>query len=379
MINMEHLNKTTGLLIKNNSFIGSSVVFPYEGEFLCLTAGHNLYGKKFDQILDLTEWCVSDYKGVLHKVSQCIGDVNFARENDIVILKLECNSNLELFHCPQFYTVSKNPAHSFFFRGKYETSKFPVTHTNLQFINLCQNNIHKFYCKIEKALLMNNIYQSGSDWLGGWSGSGLFLANHDKLICFGVMIEIPNKGNDGQLKFTSISAIDKLDVKLNIIESSALDFDNKLLASSVNSIFEQTDDKAISLWENDEGNKPQLDYIVDKLTKVYSDDRLEIMKRNAIRRLLVGKAFLYSELRKHEIIYDQYNKAYYAYDLDDLEVNANTRTEANSGLKQIKKEYEDYLISCLGDVLGLDDIKILSNYGISEWISNCSLSFIKDE
>jgi hypothetical protein len=36
--------------------------------------------EKFDQIPDLTEWHVSDYKGVLHKVSQCIGDVNFARE-----------------------------------------------------------------------------------------------------------------------------------------------------------------------------------------------------------------------------------------------------------------------------------------------------------
>ncbi|RTZ46275.1 hypothetical protein EJ377_17985 [Chryseobacterium arthrosphaerae] len=34
-INDQHgtFEQTTGLLMKNNSFIGSSVVFPYEGEF----------------------------------------------------------------------------------------------------------------------------------------------------------------------------------------------------------------------------------------------------------------------------------------------------------------------------------------------------------
>lgn len=376
---MEHLNKTTGLLMNGNSFVGSSVLFPYEGEFLCLTAGHNLYGKDFDQTPELRKWKVLDYKDVEHNVIECVGDADFAREHDIIILKLECSSDLELFHCPDFYTIPQNPAHSFLFRGKYEQSKTAVTQRKLQFNSLCPENAFKFLCTIERSLLMNNDYKSGSDWLGGWSGSGLFLDNHDKLVCFGVMIEIPNKGNDGHLQFSSVTAFEKLDIKLNLSVSSQLDFEEKLRTRSINSIFDQTDDEAILRWENEELNKPQLEYINFKLSQVYSDERLEKMKRNAIRRLIVGKSFLYSELRNHEMIYEKYKKAYNAFDLEELEVYANSKKEANDGLKKIKTEYEDYLSSCLGNILGTDDIKILSTYGISEWIANCSLSFTKDE
>ncbi|MGE8536941.1 MAG: hypothetical protein ACN6OJ_20365 [Chryseobacterium sp.] len=376
---MEHLNKTMGLLMKNGSFVGCSVVFPLDGEFLCLTAGHNIYGKNFDQIFDINVWKVEDHLGIKHAIKECICDVNFAKEHDIVILRLKCGSDLQSFHCPEFYSIPINPAHSFTFRAKYEQSKTVVTQRHLQFNSLCTESDFKFFCTIEKALLMNNDYKSGSDWLGGWSGSGLFLDNHHQLICFGVMTDIPNKGNDGQLKFTSISALDKLNINFNIRAASHLDLEKKLLASSINAIFDQTDDEAISKWTEDKINKPQLEYINTKLAKAYNDNRLDLMRKNTIKKLIIGRTFLSTELKKHETIFNQYTKAYNAYALEDLEIVANNRKEANAGIKKIKETYEVYLLSCLEGILGIDDIKILANYGISDWIANCSLSFLENE
>lgn len=376
---MEHLHKTTGLLMKNGIFVGSSVIFPYEGDFLCLTAGHNLYGRNFNNPVDLKEWKVVDHNGQNHDVTECIGNAVFAKEHDIIILKLKCSTDLLNYHCPTFYTIPKNPAHSFLFRGKYQTSFLPVTQKDLSFIEICQTNEHKFYCKIDKNLLMNSDYKSGNDWLAGWSGSGLFLDNPNRLLCFGVMIEIPNKGDDGQLKFTSVSAVEKLNIKLNVLNSAQLDFDSDIRAKAINLIFDQTDDEAIREWELDSGNKPQLAFIEDKLQKVYSGEKFVRMKRHTIRKLMVGRAFLYSELRKQNNIYERYRNANSAFALEDLDIIANNRKEANDGLKSITEDYEKYLNGCLKKVLEPDEIRILSSYGISEWISNCSLSFIKDE
>ncbi|MDR2271249.1 MAG: hypothetical protein LBF27_10125 [Sphingobacterium sp.] len=361
--------------MKNETFIGSSVIFPYEGDFLCLTAGHNLYGRDFDDNVNLTEWSVIDHIGTSHSVSECIGDANFAREHDIIVLKLNCCSDLQQFHSPKFYTIPKNPSHSFVFRGRYEGNDCAVTQPDLRFINICQSNKHKFFCKIDKNLLMNSDYKSGNDWLSGWSGSGLFLDNPTELMCFGIMIEIPNKGDDGQLKFTSVSAIKNLNINLEIADAGQLDFDQKIRAKAINQIFDQADDEAIRSWELDDVNKPQLDYINEKLQKVYTGDRLVRMKRNTIKKLMVGRSLLYSELRKQDGIYESYLKANNAFGLKDLDILANNREEANEGLRSMTREYEDYLERCLNNFLDPSDIKILASYGISEWISNCSLSF----
>lgn len=374
-----YLEKTTGLILKNDIFIGSGVIFPWAGELLCLTAGHNLYGRDFDCHPNLQEWKVSDYQGISHPVVALIGDGEFAKEHDILLLKLDVQSSLEGFLCPQFCTIPQNPRHSLLFRGKYETSKTIVTQRKLYFNSLCSGLAHQFLCAIDRSLLMNNTYSSGSDWLGGWSGSGLFLDDHIELICAGIMTEIPNKGDDGQLQFTSVSAISMLGIDLNLIESGDLDFDKVLSKASLNAIFEAVDEDAITRWENNEENKPQLLFINDKLPKVYPEEQLAINKRRIIKQLLVGKTYLTTELRKSEQLFSQYKTAYNVYDLADKQVYVNSRAEARSALTKIKQDYEKYLTDSLGGDFSVSNVKLLSFYGVSEWIADCSLSFLADE
>ncbi|SHK43373.1 hypothetical protein [Chryseobacterium polytrichastri] len=376
---MEHLNKTTGLILKNEKYVGGSVIFPWGEELLCITAGHNLYGKNFDEIPNLEEWSVSDYLGNCHGVRECLGDIDHAKEYDIIVLKLNSKEDLSLYLCPCFYTIPRNPKHSFLFRGKYESANEPILQKNLSFNVVCQDSIHKFLCDIDKEKLINSSFKTGSTWLSGWSGSGLFLDNHDELICFGVMIEIPNDGNDGQLKFTSVTAIDILGLDLKTQDSTLLNYDKKLSKNSLTSIIDQTTDEAISNWEKEPINKPQLDYINLKLPKVYQDKLLEEKKNYVIKRLIVGQTFLSSELRKNQSIFDCYDEAYKVYNLVDKEIDADSKKEARIGLNNMISEYEDYLKDQIGELLNVAEVKTLALYGISNWIANCSLSFTEDE
>jgi hypothetical protein len=373
------LNNTTGLIYKNDAFVGSSVLFPWQNELLCLTAGHNMYGRNFDRGPNLREWKVIDHQGISHPVTQLIGDCEFASKHDIMLLKLDCQSTLNEFFCPKFCTIPQNPSHSLLFRGKYEASKTIVTHRKLYFNSLCIGFGHQFLCAFERALLTNNTYSSGSDWLQGWSGSGLFIDNHKELICAGIMIEIPNKGDDGQLQFTSVSALAQLGINLELMPSTELDFDKTLSKTSLTAIFETVDEQAISDWENNGLHKPQLEFINDKLPKVYPENNLSVNKRRIIKQLLLGKSYLMTELKKNEQLFSQYKNAYNVYNLEDKQVYVNNRPEALAALTKIKEDYEKYLSNSIGDEFSVSDVKLLAFYGVSKWISDCSLSFLADE
>lgn len=376
---MSALIKTTGLIRKGQEFVGSSVVFPFQDELLCLTAGHNLYGQEFDREPVLSDWQVTDHQSVSHPVTALIGDKEFVAEHDIMLLKLNRQSDLTNFVCPKFCTIPKNPRHSLSFRGKYEASQNFVTQRHISYTELCPGTSHQFLCSIDRALLMNDSYASGSDWLKGWSGSGLFLEHPKDLICAGVMIEVPNMGNDGQLQFTSVSAIKALGIDLQLFDSSDLDYDQRLNETSLTAIFDAIDEKTVSEWENNDEHKPQLEFINNKLPKVYPEDKLAHNKQRIIKQLLVGKSYLTTELRKNEHLFNQYRSAYNVYNLEDKQFYVNSRREALCTLTQIKEVYEKYLDDTLGKNFSVPDIKLLAFYGVSEWIADCSLSFLADE
>lgn len=373
------VNLTTALLHKNNVFVGSGVIFCLNDTLFCLTAGHNLYGKKFDSSPDLGEWTVEDHAGCHHTISALNGDLEFAAKYDIVLLKLECRSSLENFSCPKFFTAPKNPSYSLMFRGRYENSAYAVTQKKISYNGICDGNKKHFVCDIDRNLLTNDVYSSGSDWLGGWSGSGLFIEHHEELMCVGILIEIPNRGNDGQLHFVNLEIISELDPDLEIMDSKALDYDQEFRVKSLDAIFEDINEQAVTEWEQNGLHKPQLDFINSKIPLVYAKVELEQQKRKIIRAILVGKSYLTAELKKNEELYSAFKNANNVYELDNLTVYADTKPQARKGLTMIKENYEAYLEKCLPQGFEQSNIKLLALYSVSEWIAVCSLSIIENE
>jgi len=370
------INNTTGFVQKNNSFIGSSVMFPWKGELCAITAGHNFYGKDFDQQPDMVEWQITDYNGQSHPVIEILGDVEFAKAHDIVFVKVDCQSNLMEFICPKFCGIPKNPKHSLLFRGRYKASDSAVTRKKITYNTNVGDLSHHFLCDIEKALLMNDVYKSGSDWLGGWSGSGLFIDNHSELICAGIMCEIPNKGNDAQLLFASVLALNEIGVDLEIIPASELDFDRRLNTASLDAILQSVDENAVNKWETENQDSPQLMFLNRKLNEVYPEQLVQFNKRRIIKQLLNGKSYLAAELSKNEQLLQLYKNAYRVYDLESKQVYVDNKQEARAGLTAIKKDYETYLSQSIGQEFSATDVKLLAAYGVSEWIADCSLDFL---
>ena len=374
----DQVSHNTGLIYFNENFTGSGVFYPWDKELYFITAGHVIYGKDFVREFDPKYWCVRDDNDIPHQVLELNGDTIFAKTHDIVLLKLECSTKLSNFNKVRFCTPPRNPQHSLLFRGKYEQAQESATHTGITY-NSSHKNSNWFNCDIDRAKLTNNDFKSGSDWLGGWSGSGLFLANHSELICSGVMVEVPAKGNLSQLIFSSVAILAELGFQPEIEDSKIYDSDKIFNAKSLTAILDGVDDKSILEWEiNTENNEP-LELIDRKLDKLYPKDSFREHKTQVIKGLLTGKTYLATELSKQEQILEIYNQTRKVFDLQNKRFYVNSRAEARKELNGLQKEYEAVIEEQLKGKLAPAEIKMLGIYDVYDWISKCSLDFLKDE
>jgi hypothetical protein len=368
----------TGLVYCKDAFVGSCLISANNGELFMITAGHVFYGKDFKAKVNLKDWTVIDNKNIAHTVLEVVGDVNFAKKHDIVWVKLICHSNLNGFKPIRFCTVPRNPVYSFLFRGKYEYAKDLVTHTNITYASKSANPSW-FNCNIDRAKLTNSDYKSGSDWLGGWSGSGLVIANHDDLICFGVMVEIPENGNTSQLTFASISILKETGFQPEIEDSQMFDLDKVFNAKSLNEIIRTVDEKVIDEWQANTKNNLPLNLINTKLTKLYPPKTFEENRRRIIKGIVAGKSYVSTILGRHEQLKELYENARNVYDLKDKTFYVSDRSQARKQLNELQKEYDQFMGAQLHEKLAPAEIKILGVYDVYDWISKCSLDFLIDD
>jgi hypothetical protein len=377
----EEIKKTTGLLYCDDKFVGSGVVFLHNDKIYFVTAGHNIYGKAFDKTPEISklkvEFCENQFLNVLN----LFGDVSFASTNDIIVLQLEASANLETASLltPVFSTIPKNPMHNLLLRGKYANSKDIINKRKISYDQLHDVNKNQFVVNIPKEQLVNSSFSSGSEWLNGMSGSGLFYENHNSIILTGVLIEILNKGNDGKMLIASVCVLNELIADLEIVNSNQIDLESVFNAESLNSIIDDNDDEVIADWERKASNNPQLDYINRKLREIYPETELLDQKRKLIRKLLIGNTFIETELKKHEQLKQSYDLAYKVHDLEDKKDYVNSKKEAKDLLNKIMSDYESYLTKELSGKIESSVIKLLTSYGVANWIANCSIDFLKDE
>ena len=373
------LNVSTSFVYNQDTYIGSSVIFKSNGELFCITAGHNLYGKDLDIVPNLTDWKIVDRTGDIHNIAVLYGDIEFAKKNDLVVMKLECGSSLDNFISLKLCSIPRNPLHHLMFRGKYEGASTAVTHRKLNFNSICDHNDNHFLCDFDKELLTNHSFSSGSDWLGGWSGSGLFIEDHKEYVCAGILIEIPNKGDNGQIQFVNVEVIKEFNLNFEFINAQELDFNSELSQKSLQSLINTVDDNAVKDWEANTENNPQLTFINRKLPHIYSDEILQQQKRKTVESLLLGSSYVSVVLTKNEQIHTMYQNAFKIFNLEDLDIYADDRKQARAALIAIKDRYESYLSGSLPKGFSASNIKLLAIYGINKWISDCSLNILGNE
>lgn len=381
----DDLKKTTATLYCNDKFLGTGVIFVLNNSLYVLTAGHNLFGLEFTICSPkLNEISIKDYKDRKHLIKEIKGDINFARKYDVILIELT-NHNIftDLINL-KFCSIPKNPQHFLICRGSYSgeyprKSCDPVNFKDITYDEMYRDVESQFLADIDKKRLENHRDDHGSEWLKGMSGSGLFYQNQEEIICAGILLEIPNKGDDGKLLFSNINIVEKLGVKLNIIPSESFDFDKRNNSLSTIHMLDSITEKTIMEWENDVTNQAYVKDINRKIKVIYKPSRIKTQKVRLINNLLLGKAFEL-KLKKYKHIYTYYNKAYRIYhQTEDKEFYVSSKKEAKDKLDKITESYEKYLLNDLNDKIKHSDVKILTHYGISFWISICSLNFIEDE
>lgn len=213
----EQIKKTTAALFKNEKFTGSGVIFMENGKLYVLTAAHVLYGKEFDQDFVDTEWQIEDKYGVRHLVRAVNKDVGFSKTNDIALIEADFIGDLSPYHSLRFGLRPDDSHADFFFRGRYGRKEQPVNKGVVHFQENYQDEPFRFLGSIAKEQLLNSNFAAGNEWLAGCSGSGLFLASGSDIICSGILLEIPDKGDNGQLLFCSAEALTGLGLNVNFL------------------------------------------------------------------------------------------------------------------------------------------------------------------
>jgi len=227
----EQIKRTTVSLHCNNGFIGSGVIFVRGTVVYVVTAGHNIYGSKRDKPFTNADWLVEDYSGTLHPVESIDDNEDFSKTYDIALLKIRFMSDPAVLPTVHFAPRPHLSSTEFFFRGKYGVKKEPVSKGVVHFQENYKDDPYRFLGSINKEQLINSIYLTGNDWLKGCSGSGLFLHHNTEIICCGVLLEIPDKGDNGQLLFCSLNALSGFNLNFSALPATIYDHNNSLLSS----------------------------------------------------------------------------------------------------------------------------------------------------
>lgn len=226
----EELTKTTAGFYKSGSFTGSGVVFTWNSAVYCITAAHNLYSTTLDQPCTAANLDILTHTGT-HKVRLIHGEESVSKFHDIAILTLADSAKSTDFIQPFFTSVAQSKTSPLIMRGYYGNSKGPVNRGDVFFDEKKSATDYHFICDINKEKLANHLYQYGDEWLSGSSGSGLFYDDKENIACAGILLSIPDKGDNGKLVFCSVASIVALGVNLPITNATVFEKDTSMLTT----------------------------------------------------------------------------------------------------------------------------------------------------
>lgn len=377
---LEKLPKTTALIHQNDTFLSSGIIFKHSDELYSITAGHTVYGKKFDEPIPTKEIRIKAEAGTFG-VDEIIGDNAFAKQHDIVLLKL---NNIEYQHEQlieiNFSTAPRNQLHDLMFRGKYEQGVDIYNwQKGITYDEEIKGTTH-YRIDFPSNLLSNSTFSFGHNWLGGISGSGLFYKGRKEIVCCGIVCEIPENGDVGKLECGSISPLKQLLPSLKIFESSQFNYDEEFNKDSILAIINRNEEEAVLEWEKVNENSKEVKLVNKKLPYIYSQTQLQRGKSKLLRNYRIGQDLIENELNNKEFLRKEYDLAYNTYDIKDKFYYVDGRRDAKAKYDELKKSYENHLTSELSKKgFPQNLIILLTEYGVARWITDCSLDFENDE
>lgn len=375
----EDLNSLTATVHYNNSFVGCGVFYEHAGEMFAITAGHNFYGITFSEVRELEKFVIYSVKNSPFKVTQIIGDITFAKQYDLIALKIQPEdiNTQHSFKSPILKIGSAN-------NNSYlvNTNNLDNCYTNLLNIkyDVTLPTIPEwFYVDVDGKYLSDSYGRYGPLALDGISGSGMFIDKLDKeadRILIGIVIEVPKDKKKNKFTCACVSILKHLLPGLDVLPyENTSDIDIGLLLDRMENEYT---DKAIKDWIQKEKSSERIQFLNKKTEMIYPPQRIEQEKVRIIRNFLQGKVLLHEKVEKDGIAKRNYNQANRAFSgRSDLYNYISNLHEGKEKLDTLNIMYEKILGPLLDSHLNDAEITILANYTIADCITNCTIDFVK--
>lgn len=376
------LNNLTATIHYERSFVGCGVFYNHSDFLYAITAGHNIYGDSFEGDRDVSKFDVLSDSQCYFQVEEVVGDVNFAKQNDIVLIKLKPKdaSRIHSFKSPLLkygptsfsdYLVNTNYIGN---DGRY------TNFLNIKYDTPLSDPSGWFYVDVEDKYLSNNFDEYGPAALDGISGSGIFLDSpdpHIERVLIGIVVEVPSNRMKNKFTCACVSLLQELlpGIKIQpfIRDANGTDISNLL-----DSLENQFMDQIIESWFQDQANSNSIMNINRKTELIYPNVRLDLERKRIVRNILQGKAVLQKVTENNDFVRKKINTANIAFhgrnDLYSFIINI---PDGRAKLEQLSRIYEHYLNSSLENQFDAADISFLANYNIADCISNCTIDFEK--
>lgn len=206
---IEQRQKICGQLLFNSELEGNGLLFADSHSYYCITAAHCVFGDNFDRPFD-----ASCFKFQFDNQKLQVDGIFYQSENlsedDICVLKLEYDDSMVVEPTLNKVSLSTKVLRrrtKLFYRGVALGVSDKIHNRNIEFDEPEQGAKNRFKCDISKLSVQSLEGYAGSDFLGGISGSPVFLDDPEETTCVGVVIEVPDGGESEKIIYAGMSSL----------------------------------------------------------------------------------------------------------------------------------------------------------------------------
>ncbi|MDB1123402.1 hypothetical protein [Vibrio algarum] len=371
MIELKNKTKCNFVHLKSNDVsVGCGFIFDVNEETYCVTAGHVVFGKRFDKERNIDFFDINNNK--LEKIER-MSDITFAKNYDLALYKVyEDISNINKVRMCRSIVNSKLLSISYM---KSSTLSDPFFLDIIKFNDELDDNIIRYSTKANSFSNFQDD-EHGAEAMEGISGSPIVLCSWDNTIVFhGIVTKIPNKGVGDFIDARSLLPLKDLIAEIEFYDRDEFDSSHKLIRFNSKLFEKEKFNNWVDAWKELPLNKDYYNNLVKKLRAIHGEDfHAELHKE--LEKIMIGDECFTNVIEKNSTLYDSYQDIVETAERDKMEKHVSTRSEALGHYQNVYENHLRYINDDLSKYeLSRTDKRKIAQYNIATWMAVCNLRF----
>ncbi|EJA3092021.1 hypothetical protein [Vibrio anguillarum] len=356
----------------NDTHIGCGFIFESNNDTYCVTAGHVVFGRKYDR-----ERVIEIFNSDGNKIDkfELISFIDFARKYDLALFKLYsvvdnlapvtlCDSVTNNKLLSMSYMKPASMADSFFL----DKVKFNDELDGNQFRYSAGQNAFNNY--------QDDTY--GAEAMEGISGSPMLLCSWDNtVVLHGITSRIPNSGVLGFIETRSLNPLKEIVREIDIVDRTEYDSNHKLIRFNRKIIDDERFNEWIETWKSRPENCNYYENLESKLEIIHGESYITELPKE-LEKIMIGDECVKNIIEKNSTLFDSYEDVIETAEREKMEKYVSSQHEA---LEHYNKVYEEHLEVINEDLETFDlsrtDRKKIAQYNVATWMAVCNLRFSK--